>query len=346
MSQPQRTKIQALLSADASPLREELLGLVFDAVTAQPTSVLLADPGLVPLIYKALNRENAQRIATRHVLPGISRVDVGLQRSTAKIGDALSPQAQGELKAVVASGKGPRFLWLKGAVDPNDVRLLVAPVVQQVLLQFTTKLPIPGLAGSGGGQGGGGGSGALGGLVGMLGKQVQKSAGQLADVGKSVMSNLGADFERRMQHMARDFTQTAIVEFRTAMTARLKSEEGKQIVARIRDRVVEHIVQARLGDASKDLMHLPVLDIAALVVSVIDHLPSQPWFRELFETEVRSVLEEIGKRSLAELLEEHGLLAEARALTLTAVAPGVKALAASDAFGDWLERLLAQSSAP
>jgi hypothetical protein len=344
MSQAQRNNIQALLSADDSPLRDELLGLVFDAVAAQPLSGLLADPGLVPLIYKALNRENAQRIATRHVLPGISRVDTAFRGTKHKIGDAVSEQGQRELRAIVASGKGPRLGWLKGAVDPNEVRLLVAPVVQQVLIQFTTKLPIPGLAGSGGG--GSSGGGGIGGLVGMLGKQVQRSAGQLADVGKSVMSGLGSEFERRMQQMARDFSQTAIVEFRSALATRLQSEEGKQIVGRIRDRVVEHILAAKLDDASKDLMHLPVLDIGALVVSIIDHLPSQPWFREILEAEVHAVLGELGKRSLSDLLEENGLLAEARALTFAAVAPGVKTLAASSAFGDWLDRLLAQSAAP
>jgi hypothetical protein len=329
-----------LLSAEQSPLRDELLGLVFDAVTAQPLSVLLENPSLVPTIYQALNRENAQRVATRHVLPGINRVDAAFQGSNTRVRDALSEQALGELRAIVASGRGPRFYWAMGAVDPNDIRQLVAPVVQQVLIQFTSKLPIPGIGGAGGGSGGGGG------LLGMLGKQVQKSAGQLADVGKSVMSGLGRELERRMQQLARDFSQTAIADFRTALTARMKTEEGKQIVSRIRDRLVEHIISTKFEVISKDLMHLPVLDIAALVVSVVEHLPSQPWFREIFEAEVKDVVNQLGKQTLADLLTEYGLLAEARAITLAAVAPGVKALAAGDAFGDWLEKLLAASSQP
>ncbi len=44
MSQAQRTKINRLLSADTSPLRDELLTLTFDAITAQPLSILLSDP--------------------------------------------------------------------------------------------------------------------------------------------------------------------------------------------------------------------------------------------------------------------------------------------------------------
>lgn len=343
MSEAQRTKIQALLAADESPLRRELLELVFDAVTTQRVAGLLRDPGLVPLIYRALTRDNAQRVAERHVLPAIARVDAAFVGKSERIQDALSEQAQRELHDIVASGKGPRFEWLRGAVDPNDIRQLVAPVVQQVLVQFTTRLPIPGFGGAAGG--GGGGSG-LGGIVGMLGKQVQRGAGQLADVGKSMVSGLGGELERRMQQMARDFTQTAITDFRSALAVRLKSDEGRQIVQRIRDRVLEHVLAGKLQEVGPDLRRLPEADIAKLVASVLEHLPQQVWFRDILEAEVAAVLAEIGERSVAELLAEAGLLTEARALTLSAVSPCIQALASSDAFGAWLGRLLEEASEP
>lgn len=345
MSEAQRRKIQALLSADESPLREELVALSFDAIVAQPVSGVLGDAGLVPLIYQALTRENAARIAERHVLPAIDRIDAALSARPERLRDAMPEQAQDALRAVVRSGKGPRFKWLRGAIDPDDIRQLVAPVVQQVLIRFTTKLPIPGLGGSAGG-GGGNAGGGLGGLVGMIGKQVQRGAGQLADVGKSVIGGLGGELERRMQQMARDFTQTAITDFRSALEARMKSDEGRKIVLRIRDRVVEHILAAKLQEISQDLMHLPKPDIAAIVADELDYLPKQAWFREILEAEVAAVLAAIGERSLRELLEEAGLLEEARALTLRAAAPAVRALAASDAFGAWLDRLLEQSKEP
>src|SRR6478752_501126 len=127
MSQAQRTKIQALLSAEASPLRDQLLTLTFDAITSQPLSGLLSDPGLVPLIFKALTAENAERIAERHVLPIIARVDGAFAGKPERLKDALTDAAEQQLRAIVASGKGPRLGWLKGAVDPDDIRLLVAP---------------------------------------------------------------------------------------------------------------------------------------------------------------------------------------------------------------------------
>lgn len=335
MSQAQRTKIQALLSAEGSPLREKLLSLSFDAITAQPLSTVFSDPGLVPLIYKALTAENAERIAERHVLPIFARLEASFAGKPQRLKDGLSSDAEAQLRSLVASGKGPRLLWLKGAVDPDDIRQLVAPVVQQVLIQFASKLPIPGMGGGGGSSSGSGSGGGLGGLVGMIGKQVQRSAGQLADVGKSVLNGV-----------ARDFSQTAITEFKTALGVRMKSPEGRQIVQRIRDRVVDRVIVGKLHDVIVDFRHLPEQEIAGVVAKVLGHLPGQPWFREIIEAEVAEALSVVGTRSLAELLQESSLLDEARALVLVAVEPGVRVLAASDAFGAWVEQLLAESSAP
>jgi hypothetical protein len=334
MSQAQRTKIQALLSADASPLRDDLLTLTFDAITAQPLSIVLSDPGLAPLIFKALTADNAERIAERHVLPINARLDASFAGKAERLKDGLTDEAEKQLRAIVASGKGPRLGWLKGAVDPDDIRQLVAPVIQQMLIQFASKLPIPGLGGGGGSSGGGSGGGSgLGGLVGMIGKQVQKSAGQLAEAGKTVMNNV-----------ARDFSQTATTEFRVALGVRMKSDEGQKIVQRIRERVVNRVIAGKLNDVIVDFRHLPEQEIAGVVVKVLDHLPKQPWFRSIIEAELAEALTVVGSRSLAEMLQEAGLLDEARSLTLHAVAPGVKALAASDAFGSWVERLLDESA--
>ncbi len=335
MSQAQRSKIQALLSAEASPLRDDLLTLTFDAITAQPMSVLVSDPGLAPLIFKALTAENAERIAARHVLPILARLEASFAGKPERLKEALTDEAEAQLRAIVASGKGPRLGWLKGAVDPDDIRQLVAPVIQQMLIQFASKLPIPGLGGSaGGGSGGGGGGGSgLGGLVGMIGKQVQKSAGQLAEAGKTVMNSV-----------ARDFSQTATTEFRVALVVRMKSDEGQRIVQRIRERVVTRVIAGKLHEVIADFRHLPEQEIAGVVAKVLDHLPKQSWFRAILEAEIAEALSVVGARSLAELLSEAGLLEEARGLTVRAVAPGVKALAASDAFGSWLDRLLEEST--
>ena len=256
VSAPDKERIQQVLAAEDSPLRDELFALVFDAVAGQPLSVLLADPQLPSMIFSAIDEANASATSEHVVLPAIARFQAHFAEAKDTVGDAV-PEAQREqLAKLIASGKGPRLRWMAGAIDGADVRELVAPVVTQVLMSFTSKLPVPGVAGQGG-SGGSGGRG-IGGLAGRLGKQMSKSAGQFAGVAGSVMGGLGAELERRAQGIARDFSQTAISEFRTAMAERLKSDEGRAIVRRIRDGAVEHAMQASIADVVEDLMRLPI----------------------------------------------------------------------------------------
>lgn len=333
----QREKIQELLAAPDSPLRAELVRMGFDALASESLSQLTRPAALARSICEALRRDNVERIAQRHVVPGVTRVTRALAPRAEPLRAQLSAEAEASLRKMLVHKPGPKLAWLKGALDPEEFRVLLAPVVQQVLLQFTTKLPV--FTPSSGSS-----SGALGGLVGMLGKQVQKSAGQLADVGRSVMSGLGGEFERRMQAVARDFSQTASNDFRAALVERLKSDEGKQSVARIRDRVLQQVLDARLGEVAEDVARLPIDEGARFVAELLSRLAATPWFEELLGEEIAGVLEELGTRSLAELLDEAGLLDGARAQISAAVDPGLTRLVASPAFGGWLERLLEASS--
>ncbi len=334
----QRERIQQLLTADPSPERAELLRLGFDALASEPLAPLFADPALAPLIAHALTFDNVHRDVERLLVPGIARVEAQLKTASERVRDAMPESAQARLMAVMASGKGPRFAWLEGAIDPADLRQLLAPVVQQVLAQFTAKLPIPGL-------GGGGGAG-LGGLVGKLGKQVSRSASQLADVGKSVLSGLGSELQSRLETLTRDFSQTAVAEVRTALAERLKSDEGREIVARIRDRVVQRVLDTQLTVIADDFLRLPVDELARLGSEVVAFQPGQPLFTSVLESELAALVSTLGQRSLVELLTEAGILDEARAYCMSAVEPGLKRLAASDAFGDFLDRLLAKTATP
>jgi hypothetical protein len=66
-------------------------------------------------------------------------------------------------------------------------------------------------------------------------------------------------------------------------------------------------------------------------------------FRDIVDGEIRAALAELGERPLREVLDEAGLLEGVRRIALGAVEPGVVALARSDGFGEWLDRVLAAS---
>jgi hypothetical protein len=332
MSQGQRAKIQELLGAQHSPLREELIRLGCDALLSVPLASLSTSAALPALLCEALTRENAQRVAARHVLPGLERAGAALSGAPETLRDMLSREAERQLRALVEGGRGLSFGWLRGALDPDDLRQLLAPVVQQVLLQFVAKLSVPGLAGTP--------VASLGGLMGRLGKQM----GQLADVGKSVMSGLGGELERRMQAVARDFSQSASGDFRQALLERLRSVEGKQILTRMRARLLEHALAAKVELVAADFLQLPVQELAALASELIGELPARPLFRRLLQLELEGVMAELEQRSLRDLLQEAGVLDGARAQALSALDPGLRELFASQPFGAWLERLLDESA--
>ena len=331
MSQSQREKIQALLGAPNSTERGELTALAFAAITAQPLARFVDREALLLGIYSGLTEANADRIGKQLVLPAFDRIAATVAGKPERVRDLLSDAADRQLSAIVASGQGPRFAWMKNAFDPDDVRQLIAPIIQQLLLQFTAKLPIPGVGGATGSSAGSGGgpAGGIGGLVGRIGKQVQKSAGQLAEAGRSMMGGV-----------IKDFSQTATSEFRIALKDRLKSPEGQKIVERMRDRFLRHLLGAKADVVVQDFMHLPRPEIAHMVSQVIEHLREQPVFRTLLEAEVNAVLDELSPKTARELLDELGVYDSTRAQVLKVVDPGVQALVVSPEFGGWLDRLL------
>jgi hypothetical protein len=324
----QAATLRGLLQADDSPFRGELIGLLFDAVSAEPVARFLDRGALSEALYRALLSTHTERIATRHVLPAFERIARAVAGRPEPLRSFLTSEVEAQLTAIVRSGQGPRFAWLRGAIDADDVRQLVAPIVQQQLMQFASKLPIPGLGG-GGGDGGGG----LAGLVGRLGKQVQKSAGQLADVGRQMLGGV-----------VRDFSQTATSEFRSAFDERVKSPEGRQILERMRDRMLSHVLATKLDDVVQDLMRLPRPEIARTVAGVLANAEKHSLFRSLLESELDALAAELGTRTVGELLGEVGELGALRARAIAALEPGVRTLMAAPAFEDWLERLLARAA--
>jgi hypothetical protein len=327
-----------VLAANSSSAREGLAALSFDSLVAQPLSTWLADAELTGLLLRALQGDALENVLTRHALPFITRTEARMRAQSERVRDALPEGAEARITQIVSGARGPRFVWLKGALDGADVRELIAPVVQAVLLQFANKLP----AAAGLGAQAAAGS-ALGGFVGLLGKQMQKTARDLAEVGKNVMGGLSGELERRLQNLSRDFTQTAMLEFRTAMLERLQSAEGRAILVRMRERLIRHVLDAPQQELAEDLARAPFNELAAWAPDLAAHVSEQTWFRELLAAEVQALVETIGTRSLRELLEEAGLEAATRALVIRTFDPALRTLFAASSFEAWLERLVQES---
>jgi hypothetical protein len=331
MSQAQR--VQALLAADASTHRGELVALAFDAIAAQKLGDTVDRALLVEGIFQGLSASTADTIAERHVLPALERVAGAFTGKDDRLRDLIGVEAADKIVAIVHNGKGPRFGWLKSVVDPDDIRQLIAPVIQNLLFAFTAKLPIPGIGGGGGSTGSGDKKPrGMGGLVGAIGKQVSRSMGDLADVGRNVMGGV-----------VKDFSQNATSEFRVGLRDRVKTPEGQKIVERIRERVVTNVLKAKADAVVEDFMHLPRPEIARVVALSLENLRSHETFRAILESEVHAVFDELEKHTIGELLGEIGVLEATRKQVLTAFDPVLQKVVAGDAFVAWLDKLLADA---
>ena len=122
------------------------------------------------------------------------------------------------------------------------------------------------------------------------------------------IGTLSDGVERQLQAAARDFSQTAMSNARKSLRDRLRSDEGKEILAEIRTQFLDRLVQTPVFELLEDANALPQDEIFALVPQVLDHNRVRPEVQAAIAGEIASFLELEGARSGRDILDEAGLL--------------------------------------
>jgi hypothetical protein len=273
---------------------------------ARPVSAWLDAGEVVDVLAAAVTEGNALRVTERWLEPTWERHKGRSRGEGDTVGDAVPDPDRERIRALLRDAKLPRARWADGAVDPQLVRDLVAPVLQQTLLGFVKKLP-----GMGGGAGGAGGGGGLGGLAGAFGKRALEQAGRLADVGRGV---LGGAIDERVQQVAQDFSRGAVGGMREALRERLKSDEGKRLVGQIREQVFDRLLTAQVCDLMDDAEAVPLERVREVAASLVAFNAQRDFVRTAVRQEVEAWLALEGARTAEELLSEAGLLDVVRPL--------------------------------
>lgn len=338
MSSPRTASILARLTAEASPEREQLATLLVDHALSRTVAELIDPSALRPIVVAALTEDNLRRVVERHVLPGYRRYAAAAHASAEVVGGLVPERARGELGRTLASARVPRAIWAEGMVDPALLRRLLAPVWVHLLTSFVRRLPLPaapqaGTAASGAGM-------LAAGLAGKIGRSVQERAERLVDAGRSVMGGLGAELERKLQGATRDFSDAALGIFREALGERLRSDEGRELVAAIRDQATEHVLSTRLSALQIDADSLPVEQVVELAPAIVAHARARPFVADRIDEEIRAFLATEGSRVVADLLAEAGVLDAVRAEGVRRASGLARGLFAAPAFEGWLDRLL------
>ena len=332
--------IEAIVRAD-SPERAAVIALFVDHVFAQKLSDLVDFERARAISTRALSKANLELIFERHVIPGYTRYRANVSASADTVGAFVPDSARDEIIKVIQKSKLPQGKWTEGAIDRALVRRLFAPVWTNLLVSFTKRLPIPGIGGASGASAGASTPGrGVSGIAGRLGRTAKEQAEKLVDAGKFVMGGLGSEVERRFQATTKEFSDGAAEIFREALRDRLKSREGRELVAQISRQVTDHVLVTSVAEIHEDADRVPVAEILRLAPSIVAHSAPRAFVQGIVRQEIDAFLALEGNRPLKDVLAELGISDEVRAAVIDRTSALARGFFDSPSFRAWLDGLL------
>lgn len=323
------------LSGEENARRTAFIALAVDHTLAQPVRDFVHFEDIADVLTEALTDANAEKLIAEELHPMRQRVLEHFQATKETPRDLLPPRVPERVIAIVAKGNRPRAAWAKGAVDVAPIRGLLSPIVQDVLLSFSKKLPIPGLGGEApAAQEKPSRSGGL------LGSALRKSAGSIADMGKAALGNISGELEKKIQATTRDFSNQALGEIRSAIAERLQSDEGQKVIRDIRVSLIERFLDTPVHVIMDDANRAPVEALVGLVPDVLEHNRGRSQLRDFIQKEVEYQLATYGDRSVGELLDNYGLKSALRDRIVARIDRPVAQFIESPGFEAWLSDLL------
>ncbi len=334
---PRLAGILTILRAEVSPLRQSGVALVVDFVLARPLRDFVDREGLIQLLVDSLRSEGIVQTVRNRVAEAWSRHVRRSRGQRLPLGAAFEDDVRARLREVVTRTPPPPARWTRAAVDPVLVRKLIAPALQDVLLAFTRRLPLPGF---GTGETSWPGFATVAALGNRVRDEIERRAGQVADAGRAVLSGMGLDVEGQIEAATREFSQTAESGFREALAKRIATPEGRALLGEIQAQVLDRLLAARFDELHEDVESLPWSELAELAAPALDHLRRQPFVGRALREEVDAWLAADGARPLRTLLDELGLLAPVRRHALSRADKLARKLFSSAPFARWLGELL------
>lgn len=337
---PGAARLQTALTAAESELRDRWVTLVIDSTLDAPLLDLMPDAAqLTDWIVESTSLDNLERLRTRHGDPALRRLRDRAGANPTTVHDWLGEALVARLQDDLASLHFPVSGWAKEAVDGHLLRTLLAPVLQDTLLQFARKLPLlnPGAAAPLKG-------GLFGDVASRMKEQVEKRAERFVEAGKGLLGGLGAEVEARVQTAARDFAASAVEDMKQRLAARLKEGESVGILRQVRQRLTAAWLRYPLHDHLNDLESLPVATLSALTPPLVAAAMEHEWVQAAIEAELAAQRETLRGVTLRAWLTEAGLLD----LTVEQARPlldrSARTMFASQAGGAWLAELAATAS--
>lgn len=334
---PEAGRIQTALTKPESELRRAWVTLMLDTTLDRPLLELMpSSEQLTDWLVEATTAENLERLRERHGDPAWQRLRARAEANPTTVNDWLGEALVAKLQEDLGALKFPASAWAKEAVDGHLLRALLAPVLQDTLLQFARKLPLLNPAASAPLK-----SGLFGDVASRMKEQVEKRAERFVEAGKGLLGGLGAEVEARVQTAARDFASSAVEDMKQRLGARLKEGESVGLLKQVRHRLVEAWLKHPLADHLRDLEALPVSTLFALSPALSAGIMEHEWVQAAIEAELSAQLESLRGLTLREWLTEAGLLDLTVELTREQLDNLSRAMFGSAAGGAWLSDVAA-----
>lgn len=263
--------------------RREGVALVVDAFLARSFRELVDVSALVELLQTAVSEASVADAIERHAGPGLRR----LAELEGNVGDLIPEASREQIEATIAATRFPPLAWAKDVVDPELFARLLAPVLSEWLMQFVTRLP------------------GVGGLAGAFAKRMRKRSS--SEDGAPESSAVGD----RLKKLTVDFSKSTLGSLREALRTRLRSEEGREIVAEIRRQAFHNTMDVPLDAWIVELRDLPWARVAELAPAFAERWIRQELALTIVRAEIAAFVEAEG--TLGEMAERLGVLPDVRA---------------------------------
>jgi hypothetical protein len=329
MPEDTRSRILARLAGDDPAARSLLVRAATEHALAQPIASYVDRDSLAALARAAATDANVLLLLSAHGRPAVERQKARSTRLGETLGDLLPHDSDVRVGRVLDGARLPNAAWARGIIDAKLVNELVAPVVQQTLLAFAKKLPLPGV-----GEGGGAVGGALGGAL--------RGLGGLAGGAAKLVGGISAEVEKRMQSAAKDFADNAAEGFRVALKDRLESDDGKKLLRDIILRAHAKLRDVKVADVLAEIDTLPTAEVDALVAATIAHNAPRSAIADALRAEIDAALAVDGAMTLGAWLERAKIRSQVDAVIASRADAVLRAFFASDAFASVVEVLLAE----
>lgn len=292
------------------------LDLSFDWVCKQPLSELLDRDGILAAIDRAAASNGIPRWQTRLMAPARDRLIAMAEKSSIKLGAWFPKEAAVAIADFIGAPLPMPEKLIDELVASEDVREEVREMLHDSLTSFVKK-----------------GFGAPPGIRDALGRGARAFGG--------LFGGLGDEVQRQMQEKVRDFVDGSVASMQERIAKKLKSEKAAKAFGKRRRKAFEKALEKTEAEAMETVRMIPHAALDALFPIVLRHNLARAEVRTVLRDEIGRALDELGKTTLGELLDDFGLRDEARKSLHAHGLPLARALRDTEPFQAWWKQATA-----